>query len=172
MLLVLVGLSGSGKSFVASILHKEFGFEWIRSDKIRKEMAGIELTKKVKVGFSQGIYTEEWTKKVYERMLEIAEEKLKKGKKVVLDATFLKEWQRQMVIKKFPNAVLIWITASEEEILKRLNSREDISDADVDVYLKQKEIFEPPQEAFILDTTKNSGYIRERLKEILERSHS
>ena len=172
MLLVLVGLSGSGKSFVASILHKEFGFEWIRSDKIRKEMVGLEPTKKVKVSFSEGIYAEDWTKKVYERMLEVAEEKLMQGKSVVLDATFLKKWQRDMVLKKFPKAVFVWITADEEEIIKRLNSRKDISDADVEIYLRQKEVFEPPEEAFILDTTKNSGYIRERLKEILERSHS
>jgi hypothetical protein len=81
VIVVLIGLSGSGKSFVANILHREFGFEWIRSDQIRKEMAGIEPTQKVKVGFSEGIYSEEWTRRVYERMLDLAEEKLKEGKK-------------------------------------------------------------------------------------------
>jgi len=62
VIVVLIGLSGSGKSFVANILHREFGFEWIRSDQIRKEMAGIEPTQRVKVGFSEGIYSEEWTR--------------------------------------------------------------------------------------------------------------
>jgi gluconokinase len=95
VIVVLIGLSGSGKSFVANILHREFGFEWIRSDQIRKEMAGIEPTQKVKVGFSEGIYSEEWTRRVYERMLDLAEEKLKEGKNVVLDATFLRAWQRE-----------------------------------------------------------------------------
>jgi predicted kinase len=33
---------------VANILHREFGFEWIRSDKIRKEMASIEPTQRVR----------------------------------------------------------------------------------------------------------------------------
>ncbi|WP_448588236.1 AAA family ATPase [Thermocrinis sp.] len=170
MIVVLVGLSGTGKSFVASILHKEFGFEWIRSDQIRKEMAGMELNEKVRVGFSQGIYSEEWTRRVYERMLELAEIMLKQGKKVVLDATFLRKWQRDMVLKRFPDAIFIWITADEEEILKRLKTRVDISDADVDIYLKQKEVFEPPEHAIMLDTTKNN--VKERLREILEGSDS
>ena len=172
MIVALIGLSGSGKSFVANILHKEFGFEWIRSDQIRKEMAGIEPTEKVRVGFLEGIYSEDWTRKVYERMLEIAEEKLKEGKSVVLDATFLKGWQREMVLKKFPKAVFIWITADEEEIIKRLETREDISDATLEVYLKQKEIFEPPVGAFVLDTTENHGKIMEKLKEILKEARS
>lgn len=167
MIVVLIGLSGSGKSFVANILHREFGFEWIRSDQIRKEMAGIEPTQKVKVGFSEGIYSEEWTKRVYERMLDLAEEKLKEGKKVVLDATFLRAWQRERVKERFPSAVLIWVVAKEEEIIKRLSSRQDISDAGVETYLRQKEIFEPPEGVPTLDTSENGHKVKERLKELL-----
>jgi Predicted kinase len=167
VIVVLIGLSGSGKSFVASILHREFGFEWIRSDQIRKEMAGIEPTQKVKVGFSEGIYSEEWTRRVYERMLDLAEEKLKEGKKVVLDATFLKAWQREKVKERFPSAVFIWVVAKEEEVIKRLSSRQDISDAGVEIYLCQKEIFEPPEGVPTLDTSENEHKVKEKLKELL-----
>jgi gluconokinase len=167
VIVVLIGLSGSGKSFVANILHREFGFEWIRSDQIRKEMAGIEPTQKVKVGFSEGIYSEEWTRRVYERMLILAEEKLKEGKNVVLDATFLKAWQREKVKERFPFAVFIWVIAKEEEIIKRLSSRQDISDAGVETYLRQKEIFEPPEGVLTLDTSENEHKVKEKLKELL-----
>ncbi len=167
MIVVLIGLSGSGKSFVANILHREFGFEWIRSDQIRKEMAGIEPTQKVKVGFSEGIYSEEWTRRVYERMLDLAEEKLKEGKKVVLDATFLKAWQRDKVKERFPSAVFIWVIAKEEEVIKRLSSRQDISDAGVEIYLRQKEIFEPPEGVPTLDTSEDEHKVKEKLKELL-----
>lgn len=167
MIVVLIGLSGSGKSFVANILHREFGFEWIRSDLIRKEMAGIKPTQKVKVGFSEGIYSEEWTRRVYERMIDLAEEKLKEGKNVVLDATFLKAWQREKVKERFPSAVFIWVIAKEEEILKRLSSRQDISDAGVETYLRQKEIFEPPEGVPTLDTSENEHKVKEKLKELL-----
>ena len=167
MIVVLIGLSGSGKSFVANILHREFGFEWIRSDQIRKEMAGIEPAQKVKVGFSEGIYSEDWTKKVYERMLDLAEEKLKEGKKVVLDATFLRAWQRERVKERFPSAVFIWVIAKEEEIIKRLSSRQDISDAEVETYLRQKEVFEPPEGVPTLDTSEDEHKVKEKLKELL-----
>ncbi len=167
MIVVLIGLSGSGKSFVANILHREFGFEWIRSDQIRKEMAGIEPTQRVKVGFSEGIYSEDWTKRVYERMLALAEEKLKEGKKVVLDATFLRAGQRERVKERFPSAVFIWVVAKEEEVLKRLSSRQDISDAGVETYLRQKEIFEPPEGVPTLDTSEKEHKVKEKLRELL-----
>jgi gluconokinase len=167
VIVVLIGLSGSGKSFVANILHREFGFEWIRSDQIRKEMAGIEPTQRVKVGFSEGIYSEDWTKRVYERMLDLAEEKLKEGKNVVLDATFLRAWQRERVKERFPSAVFIWVVAKEEEVLKRLSSRQAISDAGVETYLRQKEVFEPPEGVPTLDTSENGHKVKEKLRELL-----
>ncbi len=167
MIVVLIGLSGSGKSFVARILHQEFGFEWIRSDQIRKEMAGIEPTQRAMVGFLEGIYSEEWTQKVYERMLDLAEEKLREGKRVVLDATFLKVWQREKVKERFPSATFIWVVAKEEEILKRLSSRQDISDATIDTYLRQKAVFEPPEGAFTLDTTEDGQKVKEVLRKLL-----
>lgn len=97
MIVVVMGLSGSGKSFIAKILHEEFGFEWIRSDAIRKELAGVEEGRHVKVGFGEGIYSEDWTKRVYQEMIKRAEQIHSRGKDVVLDATFLKDWQRNMV---------------------------------------------------------------------------
>jgi gluconokinase len=130
-------------------------------------MAGIEPTQKVKVGFSEGIYSEEWTRRVYERMLDLAEEKLKEGKNVVLDATFLEAWQREKVKERFPSAVFIWVIAKEEEIIKRLSSRQDISDAGVETYLRQKKIFEPPEGVPTLDTSENEHKVKEKLRELL-----
>lgn len=93
MIVVVMGLSGSGKSFLASLLHEEFGFEWIRSDQVRKELAGIEASQRVKVPYGEGIYSQEWTQRVYKEMVRRAKEKAEEGKDVVLDATFLEEWK-------------------------------------------------------------------------------
>ncbi|MDQ7083183.1 MAG: AAA family ATPase [Aquificota bacterium] len=38
---MVFGLSGSGKSFLSKLISEEFGYEWVRSDVIRKEIAGI-----------------------------------------------------------------------------------------------------------------------------------
>ncbi|MDW8032976.1 MAG: AAA family ATPase [Aquificaceae bacterium] len=167
MIVVLMGLSGSGKSFLARILQEDFGFEWLRSDKLRKEMAGINIDQKLSLGYGEGIYAPEWTRKVYGEMLRRAEEMVKDGKDVVLDATFLEEWQRSLVREKFPQAVFLLAWAEEEEIIKRLKEREDISDANLEVYLRQKSTFLPPDYALPLNTQKDREELRAMLKEIL-----
>ncbi len=128
-----MGLSGSGKSYLSQILHQDFGFEWIRSDVIRKELAGLEPTQSAKAEYQKGIYTPEMTHKVYEEMLRRAGELFSKGKNVVLDATFLKEEQRQRVKSAFPEVIFLLTVASEEEIRKRLSRRSDVSDADFNI---------------------------------------
>lgn len=168
MIVVVMGLSGSGKSFLASILHQDFGFEWLRSDAIRKELAGLKPHESAKAPYQEGIYSPEWTKKVYERMVERAKELAKEGKKVVLDATFLEEWQRNLVKEAFPNALFILATAQEEEILRRLRERKDISDADIQVYLRQKERFKPPDYALPVETQKSRQELKEILRELIE----
>ncbi|MDW8067120.1 MAG: AAA family ATPase [Aquificaceae bacterium] len=168
MIVVVMGLSGSGKSFLASILKEEFGFEWVRSDSIRKELAGIAESQKTKVGYGEGIYSPEWTKKVYEEMLKRAESMAREGKDVVLDATFIEEWQRNMVKGKFPEAVFLLAHAEEEEILRRLKERKDISDAGVEVYLKQKERFTPPDYARTINTQRSKDELKVVLLEVLQ----
>ena len=164
-LVVLIGLSGSGKSYIARYLEK-FGYTVLRSDEIRKLLAGINPYTNAKSEFGKGIYTEEMTKKVYQTMVSKAKEILSHGGKVVLDATFLKNWQRELVLRNFPSATFIWVWAPEEVVIQRLKTRKgDISDADVSVYRKQKEIFEPPTE--LLRTFVIQSEEREKLKDLL-----
>jgi gluconokinase len=144
---VLIGFSGSGKSFVARRLSQRLGYTVLRSDEIRKTLAGLNPYQSARSGFGKGIYTEEMTRKVYQTMVERAKDIVAQGGKVILDATFLRRWQRDLVLRHFPSAVFVWVWAPEGVILKRLKTRKgDISDATPEVYLKQKEIFEPPTE--------------------------
>ncbi len=162
---VIFGLSGSGKSFLSRILNEEFGYEWLRSDVIRKELAGINLHSKVKERFGAGIYSENMTKEVYREMVSRAKELVRRGKKVVLDATFLKRWQRQMVKDSFESPLFILAKASEESIKQRLEDREDVSDADFFIYVKQKEVMDPPNELDYVEV--NTERSKEELKLVL-----
>ena len=149
-LIVLIGFSGSGKSYFAKRLAECCGYEVLRSDAVRKELAGLNPTDSAKAPFGGGIYTPEMTQKVYKTLMERAKEILTKGGKVVLDATFLRRWQRELVFRYFPNAVFVWVNEPEEVVIKRLQTRKgDISDADISVYRRQKEIFEPPTECLL-----------------------
>jgi len=160
-----MGLSGSGKSFLARILHEEFGFEWIRSDLIRKELAGVKGI--AKAGFGEGIYTEDWTRRVYREVINRAKKLKELSKNVVIDATFLKEWQRSMAREELGEVIFILAFASEEEIKRRLSEREDISDADFEIYLKQKEVFEEPKDVIKINTEKSREELKGELKRIL-----
>ncbi|GAB6065067.1 AAA family ATPase [Aquifex pyrophilus] len=166
-LVVVMGLSGSGKSFLSSILNEEFGYKWLRSDVIRKEIMGIKPEKSAKAVFGKGIYTEDITRKVYEEMVRRAKELYERCEKVVLDATFLKKWQRELVLKNFKDPLFIWAYAPEEVIKKRLEKRKDVSDADFNIYLKQKEVFEIPEEVIYIKVNTDKTY--EELKEELKR---
>jgi len=156
------GLSGSGKSFLAKFLSERFGYRWIRSDVIRKELAGIPPEKSAKAPFGKGIYGEETTRRVYEEMIRKAKEHLKRGEKVVLDATFLKRWQREL-LKELGEVLFLWLEAPEEVVKERLERRRDVSDADFSVYLEQKKRVEEPEEAVRLRTDRPP---EELLKEV------
>ncbi|MFP3159771.1 MAG: AAA family ATPase [Hydrogenobaculum sp.] len=129
MKIATIGFSGSGKSYIASIL-EDLGFYWLRSDAIRKSLFG-------------SFYDEETTKKVYKELIKRAKE----HKDAVLDATFLKKWQRKLVVDNFPDEYYFILIKADENIIKqRLQTRKDISDADFNIYLMQKTSFEPPDE--------------------------
>ncbi len=167
-LIVMMGLSGTGKSFVAKILKEEFGYKLIRSDEVRKKLFNINPYQRVKVGFGEGIYSEEVTRRVYKVMVEEAKKILKEGGKVVLDATFLRDWQRELIRQNFKDYLFVMTVAREETVRERLKSRKDISDADFFIYLKQKETFEEPkEEVLILNTEKDKEEIKEELKKII-----
>ncbi len=163
---VVFGLSGSGKSFLSRILHEDFGYEWIRSDVVRKELAGIEPERSAGAPFGEGIYTEEMTERVYREMIRRAKEVVNRGGRVVLDATFLKRWQRRLVLESFRNPLFILAKASDEEIRRRLSGRRDVSDADYEIYLRQKEVFEEPDEIDFVEV--NTERTEEELREILK----
>ena len=162
-----MGLSGSGKSFISKILHEDFGFEWIRSDVVRKELMSLKPHQSAKAEYGKGIYTEEITRMVYTKMVEMAKKLVEEGKSVVLDATFLTQWQRNLVKENFPDAVFILATASEEEIKRRLSNRVDVSDADFSIYLEQKKRFLPPDYAITIDTQMDIQSIKDRLRRVL-----
>jgi len=167
---VIFGLSGSGKSFLSSILNEGFGYAWLRSDVIRKGLSGIKPEESAKADFGKGIYTEDMTVRVYREMVNRAKEILNKGGRVVLDATFLKRWQRELILKNFKDVLFILAWAPEEVIKRRLENRKDVSDADFKIYLKQKEIFEKPDDVNYvkIDTNKTKEELKRELERLID----
>jgi aminoglycoside phosphotransferase family enzyme/predicted kinase len=148
-LLLVAGLPGTGKSTLAQGLSQHAGFPVIRSDVVRKELAGIRTDEKTPPHLRETIYTPEWTERTYAECLHRAERLLGEGKRVVVDATFHTEAQR----RPFFNAALRWgvpggmlVCRADPEVLRqRLASRKhDVSDADWSVHLQLAEEWEEP----------------------------
>ncbi len=87
---VFCGLPASGKSSLAERLARVLSIGVISSDDIRRKRD----TRNEVVPFGQGRYSLERRGRVYSRMLNRAQDLLKKGRSVILDATYaLKQWR-------------------------------------------------------------------------------
>jgi aminoglycoside phosphotransferase family enzyme/predicted kinase len=148
--LVLVGgLQGTGKSTLARAVAEQAGFEVIRTDAVRKELARGDGLPETAGRFHQDIYTPAWTERTYGECLRHAGERLFEGKRVLIDATFQQErWRRE-----FLEAARAWgvpgcflhCCAPAETVRERLRQRRnDISDADWEVYRQAAERWEEP----------------------------
>jgi uncharacterized protein len=143
-LILMSGLSGSGKTTVARYLARQLGAIHLRSDAVRKHLAGIALTEK---GGAE-LYTAEMNQKTYDRLLELGIKLANLGWIVILDAKYDREAVRQNAIAQSQNHHLpieiIHCTAPENILRDRLTSRtNDVSDATADLLEQQKAIAQP-----------------------------
>jgi uncharacterized protein len=87
--LVLVGgLPGTGKSTVAAGVADADGWLVLRSDVLRKQLAGVPPDRPAASPYGEGIYRPEITEQVYTELLRRAEVALAMGESVVLDASW------------------------------------------------------------------------------------
>ena len=95
--LVLVGgLPGTGKSTVARALGDALEATVLRSDEVRKELAGLPADAPAPAGYGQGIYSAAATAETYRELLARAEVALGMGEIVVLDASWSDRAQRDL----------------------------------------------------------------------------
>ncbi|MDT8316627.1 MAG: AAA family ATPase [bacterium] len=177
LLVVLCGLIGTGKSTLAAKLAETTGFEVLRSDELRKGLAGLDRKEHRYESFGEGIYSEGFFDATYKELLREASRLLDKGGGVILDASFKKEKYRsdaRDMAERFKIPFLLIECRCPDEVIKqRLEKREreglDISDGRWPVFLKQKNDFEDikeisKKEHLIINTHKA---LSDNLKEIL-----
>lgn len=151
-LVLLCGLPGTGKSFVARHVAAALDCATANSDHVRKSQAGVAPTQPRADAFGAGIYTEAHSAQVYEAMLASAREALARGRSVVVDAGFRQHAQRAPFLllaraQRAP-AVVLHLDPPEAITRARLAERtargDSESDADLAVYDACKAEFEPP----------------------------
>lgn len=153
-LVVMCGLSGSGKSYVASALAGRIGAAVVSSDLVRKDLLGVDAMTPVTAAYGWGVYTPEQRARVYEAMRERAIAYLREGLPVVLDATHEhradRDAARALAHGHGVPAAVVHVTAAEAETRARLEARETgdtVSGARWATYLEQRARFEAPTAA-------------------------
>jgi len=133
-LLLVAGLPGSGKSRLALGLADRAAFCTVRSDVVRKELAGLNATEPTPGRFRSALYTAAWTDRTYAECLRRAEQLLLEGQRVLVDATFREDQRRQCFLNAALRlglpAALLCCHARLETLRQRLETRQgDASDA-------------------------------------------
>ncbi|HEU5172882.1 MAG TPA: AAA family ATPase, partial [Nitrososphaeraceae archaeon] len=149
MIIIVCGLPGTGKTFLARKLSKKINAVLLSTDKIRKE-----IIQKPKYSL--------WERAlVYNVLFLIAKYLLSAGTNCILDGTFNRKISRDEAIEKLDSErndiYIIECICPEDIIFSRLQSRKrDYSDADISVYLKMKKFYEKMSEKHLtIDTSKS-----------------
>ena len=153
-LIVMSGVTGSGKSTIAEILSDQLGAVRLQTDVIRKELAGLGPMERSGEGVREGIYSAEMSKKTYEEMMRRALDAISRDESVVMDGTHLKHEHRSRSVDLGRTAgtftAIVECSLEEKEALRRLEARyrsgESESEGRPEVYVAQRPEWEPVSE--------------------------
>ena len=146
-LIMIGGLPGSGKSYLAKALSNKVNAVHINSDVVRKEMNNL------------GKYETTDKNLVYNQMKQRLISILDRGSNVIVDTTFYKKSLRTEIVEiakdRKCKPYFILVTADDEIIKKRVSVKRKDSEANFEVYKKLKKQFEPINIDYLeIDTSK------------------
>lgn len=151
VLLLMHGLSGSGKTRVSQSLLENLPAIRLRSDIERKRLHGLAADTHSGSGIEQGIYDRTASKRTYQHLKSLAGTLLDAGHNVIVDATFLQQAQLAAFIEltnsRSVRCFVIDCQALEPELRKRIAARKrerhDASEASIEVLDNQLRHYQP-----------------------------
>ncbi|MEB3309090.1 MAG: AAA family ATPase [Snowella sp.] len=153
-IILMSGLSGSGKSTVAKYLAPKINAIHLRSDAVRKHLAEIPLDQ----AGDDNLYCPEMSEKTYQKLLNLGILLAKQGFSVILDAKYDRTQWRSPIIEAAQQAQIplqiFYCHAPIETLQTRLQERRgDISDATPDLLNSQQASAEPfsePEQPYVI----------------------
>ena len=150
-ILLMHGVSGSGKSFIARQLASSLGAVQIRSDVERKRLFGVWPAPANLLPPPSEMYGSLATLQTYQHLQTLARDIIHSGYPVIVDAAFLRHSDRlasaAIAEELSVPFVIIACSASESVLRRRVSHRlsvgQDASDADVAVLEQQLAALEP-----------------------------
>lgn len=157
VLILMSGLSGTGKTFVARSLAARIFAIHIRSDVERKRLFGLGMHESSHRRHLD-IYSETASQRTFDELLRLARNVIEAGYPVVVDATFIERELRGRFESLADGLGIPWsiveCTASEQTVRRRLAARSgDASEAGYAQYLDQSkrvDAFDADEQARVL----------------------
>lgn len=149
-LVLMAGLSGTGKSVVGATLAARIGAAYVSSDAVRKRLAGLDPRVPVPGRYREGLYDPDMTARTYDALREHAAAQLAAGHAVILDATHQRASDRRAAIEVARAAgvpaVVVELRLDEATARARIEARATdplrTSDATWAIYEQQRAAFE------------------------------
>jgi len=147
-LIIMRGLSASGKSTVSQQLLEQLGAVRIRSDVERKRLFTSGVCESAASDIDEGIYTAQASEQTYAKLRDLAAGIISAGFSVIIDAAFLRHHQRKpfevLANQLGVSYTIIEVTAPIEVLQQRIVMRKnDVSDADLKVLNNQVKHWKP-----------------------------
>ena len=148
-LIIMHGVSGTGKSTVSETLLEHTGAIRLRSDVERKRLFGVSPSDQSSGELKPAVYGRETTQKTYDRLQASARQLLLFGYPVIVDATFLKRQHRDAFRKLAASLnvpfLILDLHATPTTLRQRVTARaaSDVSEADLSVLEQQEQVQEP-----------------------------
>jgi uncharacterized protein len=99
LLVLMHGVSGSGKSWLARRLAPRIQAAWLRSDLERKRLHGLDPMAAAPSGVGQDLYDTGSSERTYARLKEVARTSLTGGVSLLVDAAFLDVARREEFVR-------------------------------------------------------------------------
>jgi len=162
VLVVVVGLPGTGKSHFSRRLAERFPMAVLETDALRKAL------------FGSPTYSAEESARLFRAVHALIESLLRRGIPVLLDATNLVEANREHLYhiadKTGARLILVRVEAPPEVVRERLarrqqdTHREDHSDAGWEVYQRMRQAVDPiRRQHYVVDTTRDIRPVLDRI---------
>jgi predicted kinase len=160
LIILICGYPGVGKTTLANELAPLINAVILSTDKIRKEL------------LDEPIYSVEEKKLIYDILLLISKYIHNAGVSCILDATFYEQKSRDEIKKRLnlknDQFKIIECICPEGRVISRLQNRKnDYSDADLTIYKRIKEMYEPIKEKHI--TVDTSQPLKEIVSEVVNK---
>jgi aminoglycoside phosphotransferase family enzyme/predicted kinase len=143
VLLIVRGLTGTGKTTLAARLAEFLEIERLETDAIRRKLFGKSKTP---AEFGAAAYRAENRERVYEEMLSSAEQLIQSGRSAILDGTFLSSKSRSDALAVAARwgvvPLIVHCHCPEDVALRRISARlsagNTLSESRPDIYQQQK----------------------------------